>query len=140
MARINIELPVLFNCRKDCSRCCEINGGYVFVSEANIKKIAKFLKRSVVEIRERYTYEVKGMRSLKDRDGQACVFLEEGKCTIYPVRPLQCRTYPFWPQNVKSTRRWRQVMEDCPGIGEGKVYDRKEIEAVFEGRAVDSDK
>ncbi len=140
MARINIQLPVLFNCRRDCSKCCEINGGYVFVNEQNIREIAKYLKRSEAEIRAHYTFEAKGMRSLRDRDGQACIFLEEGKCRIYPVRPLQCRTYPFWPQNVKSERRWQQVTDDCPGIGEGRLYDRAEIEAVFKGRAVDSEK
>ena len=31
-------------------------------------------------------------------DELACVFLTKTKkCSIYPVRPLQCLTYPFWP-------------------------------------------
>ena len=35
-----------------------------------------------------------------------CVFLKEDPergrktCSIYPVRPLQCRTWPFWPENL----------------------------------------
>ncbi|RMH62295.1 MAG: YkgJ family cysteine cluster protein [Calditrichaeota bacterium] len=141
MPRINIELPVYFQCRKECSKCCEINGGYVFVTDTNIKKIARFLKLTPQEVIRRHTYAVGEKRSLKDRDGKACIFLnEEGKCGIYPVRPLQCRTFPFWPQNVKSEKRWQQVMDDCPGIGEGKPYGRDDIEAVFNGAAVDSEK
>ncbi len=141
MPRINIPLPVLFRCRDDCSRCCEINGGYVFVNAANIHRIARFLKRSEAEVIQEFTYPVGEKRSLKDRDGKACIFLDtRGRCSIYPVRPLQCRTFPFWPQNVKSEKRWHQVMEDCPGIGEGKSYNKEAIEAVFNGAPVNSEK
>lgn len=44
---------------------------------------------------------------LKDREEQnegedndtepACIFLENNKCKVYPVRPHQCLSYPFWP-------------------------------------------
>ena len=27
-------------------------------------------------------------------------------CTVYPVRPLQCRTWPFWPENLSSKQSW----------------------------------
>jgi Fe-S-cluster containining protein len=35
---------------------------------------------------------------LQIRDGRKgeCLFFEKGSCTIYPVRPLVCRVYPFW--------------------------------------------
>eukprot|EP00613_Pedinella_sp_CCMP2098_P066871 CAMPEP_0171980084 /NCGR_PEP_ID=MMETSP0993-20121228/259757_1 /TAXON_ID=483369 /ORGANISM="non described non described, Strain CCMP2098" /LENGTH=393 /DNA_ID=CAMNT_0012632261 /DNA_START=51 /DNA_END=1232 /DNA_ORIENTATION=- len=36
-----------------------------------------------------------------------CVFLDPlGKCSIYEVRPLQCRTYPFWPSLLEDAEAW----------------------------------
>lgn len=36
-----------------------------------------------------------------------CVFLDPfGKCSIYPVRPIQCRTYPFWPSLLEDRETW----------------------------------
>jgi len=49
-------------------------------------------------------------------DGFQCVFLEIApkiRCGIYPVRPLQCRTFPFW-----DCYRNRPPKEECPGIRE----------------------
>lgn len=50
-----------------------------------------------------------------------CVFLREdadGKrgCSIYPVRPTQCRTWPFWPSNLKSRSAWESSAQSCPGM------------------------
>jgi hypothetical protein len=40
--------------------------------------------------------------------GEQCVFLDgEGKmCTIYAARPVQCRTYPYWPSIIDSEAAW----------------------------------
>jgi len=43
-----------------------------------------------------------------------CVFLDSrSKCTIYPVRPLQCRQFPFWPYFKRHTSG---LKETCPGV------------------------
>lgn len=49
-----------------------------------------------------------------------CIFLaEDGKrCTIYEVRPVQCRTYPYWTHLISSKERWvgeAVVPVDVPG-------------------------
>lgn len=40
--------------------------------------------------------------------GEQCIFLDgEGKmCTIYAARPVQCRTYPYWPSIIDSEAAW----------------------------------
>lgn len=39
--------------------------------------------------------------------GDACIFLgEDNRCTIYEARPLQCRTYPYWPRMMMSRDEW----------------------------------
>lgn len=43
-----------------------------------------------------------------------CVFLlPEKGCLIYPVRPIQCRTFPFW--NYYKTNDG-ELFDECPGV------------------------
>lgn len=50
-------------------------------------------------------------------DDLDCIFLENGKqCGIYDVRPVQCRTYPFWPNVVESPASWKEEQQSCEGI------------------------
>jgi uncharacterized protein len=45
-----------------------------------------------------------------------CIFLKDKKCQIYGARPTQCRTYPWWPQNLRSQQVWEEVARTCEGI------------------------
>ena len=53
----------------------------------------------------------------KDHD---CVFLDrtsaDGKtgCSIYAERPAQCRTWPFWSENLTSRATWEAVKRRTP--------------------------
>jgi Fe-S-cluster containining protein len=63
------------------------------------------------------------------------VFLEPARngrrgCRIYPVRPLQCRTWPFWTINLKSPAYLALAAETCPGINSGRQYSFDEIEQL----------
>jgi hypothetical protein len=69
--------------------------------------------------------------SLKEFANGDCTFFD-GKsrgCTIYPVRPRQCRTWPFWNSNLESPESWAEVRQVCPGAGKGNFFSLKEIEA-----------
>jgi Fe-S-cluster containining protein len=56
----------------------------------------------------------------------------EGKrtCSIYPVRPLQCRTWPFWNHNLRSPSTWAEASDMCPGMNNGKQYNFVRIEEI----------
>jgi hypothetical protein len=89
------------------------------VSEKEIEKIAQYLQMEPAEFRERYTRPAEGRITLIEYklgiNNYACIFFEptSGKCQIYPVRPTQCRTYPFWDI---FKERWKEVARECPGI------------------------
>jgi len=139
MARINIITPVKFECQKGCSNCCK-SGGVVHISEEDVTNISKYIKISRDEFWKKYT-TIEGKKIyLKEQEIDDCIFLKDDKCTIYPVRPTQCRTFPFWPQNVKSEKRWKMVMDECPGISEGEEFTKQDIEASFNGKAITSEK
>ncbi|MEO0812065.1 MAG: YkgJ family cysteine cluster protein, partial [Myxococcota bacterium] len=61
-----------------------------------------------------------------------CGFLEGSRCSVYPARPTQCQTWPFWPENM-NPRSWRrEVASFCPGVGKGRTYSPEEISAILE--------
>ena len=52
---------------------------------------------------------------------------KDAGCTIYPVRPRQCRTWPFWESNVVTPEEWQRTCEICPGSGKGELIPVEEI-------------
>ena len=50
-------------------------------------------------------------------------------CRIYPVRPRQCRTWPFWPVNLSSPETWALAAGRCPGINRGRIVLFEQVEA-----------
>ena len=120
-----------FECT-NCGNCCSHPDGYVDVSEAELTRIAAFLGIAETQFLEQYAdlNEQGDGFQLKSEAGGGCIFLKDERCSVYPVRPLQCRTFPFWPENIKSPYRWKLTARDCPGIGEGKLYTPEEIEQI----------
>jgi len=121
-----------FQCLR-CNSCCGGAPGYVWVEEDEIVRIARFLGIPVPDFTRRYCRKVWWRISLKELPGGDCVFLTADGCGIYPVRPMQCRTFPFWPDLLESPRRWQSERRRCPGIGRGKLYSRAQIERIGRG-------
>lgn len=90
------EAPA-YACKKGCSWCCHQS---VMVTAAEVLHAAKFLHDNlkateVLRLRDRVAARAKQTEGL-DNDQRmdqriACAFLIDDICTIYPVRPLQCR-------------------------------------------------
>ena len=121
-----------FQCTQ-CGNCCSGEPGYVFVTKGDIERIAEFLGRKDEGLGEKNVYRVGRRFSLtEDKKTGDCCFLEhppDGKriCAIHPVRPLQCRTWPFWNSNLASPASWETASHDCPGISKGPRYDVVQI-------------
>jgi len=127
-----------FGCTQ-CGNCCTGGPGYVWISEEEIGRLAGFLKISPEETVEKYCRKLSGGISLQERRSAAglydCVFLKadsQGRrtCSVYEVRPLQCRTWPFWTGNLADKESWERAGNRCPGIGKGKSYSQKQIEGL----------
>ena len=131
-----------FECTR-CSRCCRIDPGYVFLSERDIRPLARFLGLDAEPFVRRYcrTVGVAGTRrlSLREKANIDRIFWDaenaEGGCTVYAARPLQCRSYPFWAANLGSAQEWEDAASVCPGIGRGRVHSPAEIERWLRRRA-----
>lgn len=106
-----------FNCTQ-CGKCCTGLPGYIWVSEDEIEEIAKFLHLPISDIKRLYMKKVGQRWSLVERksQGHSCVFYHEQKCQVYAARPLQCRAYPFWQENLLSEESWKAAAVECEGI------------------------
>jgi len=118
-----------FECTS-CGHCCRWGEGYVWVTERDIHTMADYIEMDVLEFARRYVRRVGTCYSLIELPDYRCVFLDEDeRCRVYPVRPTQCHTYPFWPEVIKSAKAWHALEADCPGINRGQLHTPEEIEA-----------
>jgi uncharacterized protein len=105
-----------FKCT-ECGQCCTGTPGYVWVSPSEATAMAEFLKIPVEEFIKKYTRRVGNRRSLKEHPKTYdCVFLKGKKCEIYGARPKQCRTFPWWPENLETPGHWEETAARCEGV------------------------
>lgn len=117
---------VRFGCT-DCGACCGGAPGRVRLSETEVEAISEFRKQSADDFRVSETRVVDGGRLLRERGNGDCVLFENSRCSVHPVKPKQCRLYPFWFKNVRGEAAWHKTREECPGIGQGDVVSPEEI-------------
>ncbi len=128
------EKGLPFSCTA-CGNCCKSNGEYshVYLREEEVGAIAEYLNVDpVLLLREQLVVE-DGWITLQS-DLPQCQFLDgEGRCGIYPVRPIQCRTWPFWDVNLKEATWRSEVNKICPGSrdkSESEIHSPDKIEAI----------
>lgn len=121
-----------FECRT-CGNCCRNHGAYTYVNltEVELSAIPAFLGLSRAEFLTRFCDKQAGFHPALLMDAPACPFLgADNLCAIHPVRPMQCRSWPFWSENL-SEEVWRgPVKECCPGLDSGPLYPAAEIERI----------
>ncbi|MBU0991103.1 MAG: YkgJ family cysteine cluster protein [Proteobacteria bacterium] len=106
-------------CKACAGRCCRGESGDIWVNQKDIAEISRFLNISPVLFIEKYLHKRGNRFTINERfAGQEfdCVFLNDGDdkvCTIYPVRPEQCRKFPFWSY---YRNRKEELFKECPGI------------------------
>lgn len=109
-----------FQCQRGCTKCCNIEG-YVYITEDDLTRIAKYLKMTPEDFESKYVYRTTNLLRLRKPRNAQCIFLREDGCGVHPVNPVQCRTFPFWPELVEKPSEWKKTGELCPGIGEGPL-------------------
>ena len=123
-----------FVCKK-CGLCCgdtKQKARHILILETEAKKIASQTTFLLTDFSEQingklpYSYEMK-----KTQEGK-CFFLRENQCTIYSLRPLICRFYPFELKfDKESNTHIFDFTIECPGINAGKKYNQKDFEKLF---------
>ncbi len=126
------------------------------MTKEEIRRVAEFLKITPEEVVEKYTRKFGGQFSFKENvlgsQRHDCIFLAHdkvsetrpdgtsvvvtrGRCSIYSVRPLQCRTWPFWPENLEDKQSWNKAARKCHGMNAGRrSFTLKQIEALRDAK------
>lgn len=107
-----------FECTR-CGRCCSGKDSYVWVTAQEIKRLAGFLGLELDEFGRKYLRRVRARYALVEHGVTGdCIFLRDRLCTAYEARPVQCRTFPFWPTHLVSRETWHAAANTCEGIGD----------------------
>jgi Fe-S-cluster containining protein len=105
-------------CETCGGNCCRGTSGNIWVNSAEIAEIAGFLNLNLFDFINEYLDRKDNRYSLREKfeeNEYICGFFDKDKkkCRIYPVRPQQCRTYPFWDY---FKTRFEELSEECPGV------------------------
>ena len=105
-------------CDECGGRCCTGESGYIWISEEEVLRASSFLGMDLQDFVEKYLFRVNGRLSIKEKsyqDGCACIFFDENakNCSVYEVRPAQCRTFPFW-EYYKTHHE--EALKECPAL------------------------
>lgn len=119
-----------------CGACCTGPPGFVSFTTDEAKTIAKLIGVTVPRFIKDFTHVGPAGPSLNEIEtehGFDCVFLDRdsmpGKavCSIHGARPKQCRTFPWWPEVIKSKAAWERTGRTCEGINRGRIVPVEEI-------------
>lgn len=99
--------------------CCIGESGYIWITVDEIEKLSRYLNLSVDKLFEEYLAKYGYRFSIKEKqissNNFACIFFDTDikRCTIYEVRPSQCKTFPFWDYFKENLG---EVKKECPAI------------------------
>jgi Fe-S-cluster containining protein len=122
-----------FECEK-CGLCCgdtKQKTRHILILDSEATQIAQKKGCNKEDFAAETKCSLPYVYEMKKADGK-CVFLKDNQCTIYEVRPLICRFYPFELKFSKNLGRY--VFEftlECPSIGKGAVLGEKDFEKLF---------
>ena len=126
-----------------CGDCCRHRGeySYVYLREEEADAIAEYLGTSYDAFVAEHCERDDDWLTLRT-DAPECAFLsEDSRCGIYAVRPVQCRTWPFWDHTLRRSVWEKDVLGTCPGAGKGVLHSADEVESIaratedwYEGR------
>jgi len=118
-----------FECQPGCVRCCT-RKGVVYLTRKDIARIAAHLGLARAEFERRYVCGRAPLRRFRLRSGRPCPFLMADGCSIHAVKPLQCSSFPFWPELLSSAAERGRAAKYCPGMNRGKLVDLEGARAV----------
>ena len=115
-----MNLSGIFECQK-CGVCCKGYGG-IFVTEQEANAIAKFLKITQDQFLSRYCEE-SSRRTMLRTGANGCCILWDGLCTIHPVKPNLCSTWPYLKSVLIDKNNLTVIQNACPGLSKDITYE-----------------
>ncbi|MBS4168709.1 YkgJ family cysteine cluster protein [Parachlamydia sp. AcF125] len=108
-----------FKCT-ECGQCCTGAPGFVWVTIEEMERMAQLLKITLAQFKRTFVRQRDNRYALieKKRENNACIFLKDKRCQVYTARPSQCRTFPWWKENLHTKESWALTAKQCEGIND----------------------
>jgi Fe-S-cluster containining protein len=103
----------LFDCTQ-CGECCKGFGG-TYVSAEDLEAIAAYIGVTAERCRRDYCARSGDRLVLAQRTDGYCIFWDRN-CTIHPVKPRMCRSWPYIDSLLVDIANWRIMAASCPGM------------------------
>lgn len=117
-----------FQCQ-GCGDCCRGPGGYVWVTDEEARELAQALGMDFETFASTMLRRTpSGLALIDSGKGDCPLLLANGGCKVYKNRPIQCRTWPWWDENLASESRWNDAATRCPGMNRGEVHSQTVID------------
>tara|TARA_B100000686_G_C16606757_1_gene871609 strand:+ start:266 stop:685 length:420 start_codon:yes stop_codon:yes gene_type:complete len=126
-----LKESIRFECQPDCFKCCS-KPGVVFMTPAEATQAANYIDVPLSWFKKEFLSLQGDLYLIEVKDDKPCPFLTDEGCAIHETKPSQCRTYPFWQENMESKNHWELTSVFCPGIGKGPKITKKEITKCLE--------
>jgi uncharacterized protein len=134
---VNFTYPanIHFDCNQ-CGICCgdtEQKTRHILLLDAEAKIIESQTSLEKTDFSNQIANKNPFEHEMKKTNDGKCVFLKGNKCTIYLLRPLICRFYPFELRFDKDKQvHIFDFTFECPGIGRGKEFSEIDFEGLFD--------
>jgi len=124
---------VRFKCER-CAFCCG-DTKYKVRRILLLKIEAEYISKKTFMSIDEFARKIDGFEPythiMKKTEDSNCIFLKDKTCSIYQIRPLVCRFYPFQLQNLEDNRYVFTYTDECPGIGKGPYLKKRFFEKMF---------
>jgi Fe-S-cluster containining protein len=106
--------------------------GEVYLTEQDLGRIAAHLSVDPTEFETKCVHRTSRSLRLRKPPDRQCLFHSDGKCSIHPVKPVQCRVFPFWPEIIETAAAWDETALRCPGMNKGPFVQIQAAKSVAE--------
>ncbi len=118
---------------KGCSSCCRGMGNSIVLDPLDTHRLSVGLRKSFEEL-------LKDCLQLNVADGiilpnlkmtadeDACIFLNNGRCSVHSLRPGICRIFPLGRFYENRSFQYFLQIHECPAPGKTKVKIRRWID------------
>ena len=127
---------IIFKCKRCASLCCNLGGPVISRNDIElIQSIGYCVSDFLEPLHKNQAYSSMVVGSLKTKKDGSCIFLKSDikqnhhYCSIYSVRPVLCKLYPFTFECHNSNKIVLKIIPCCMGLNssEGEIINEKYI-------------
>jgi Fe-S-cluster containining protein len=129
-----LEKNLRFRCKRCAIYCCKLGGPWLTEEDIKLIESAGHKTSAFVENSKRkYGNHSQMTSAMKNRKNGSCIFLRKDKrrnaykCSIYQIRPILCRLYPFEIKRIDIDSFFLRILPFCNGLNDtnGELVNKR---------------